>query len=209
MLKSGGIYLKKIIIALAFLVGIVGGIVYYLNSGRKIINKDIPVNSSLNIKEIEKITKDCINEIWKNNTYHIGDIIINLDEDLKGSIELWYADENRNKEDVPNIITVNVDTKANKIVSIIKQERNSKIEPELIELEQWNTDIKEVIEKAKEAFLLEGDTHFQHIYISNSYLGEEKRPVWSITCFDIIEQKGYSIDIDVYTGEQLNPKIHN
>lgn len=201
--------MKKIIIALVFLIGILGGIVYYFNSGKKIINKDIPENSSLNIKEIEKISKDCINEIWKNNTYHIGDIKISLDEDLEGSIELWYADENRNKEGVPNIITVNVDTKANKIVSIIKQERNSKIEPQLIELDQWNVDIKEAIQKAKEAFLSEGDIHFQNIYISNRYLGEEKRPVWSITCFDTIEQKGYSIDIDVYTGEQLNPKIHN
>ncbi|HOM02622.1 MAG TPA: hypothetical protein PLH43_07335 [Acetivibrio sp.] len=37
-----------------------------------------------------------------------------LDENLEGKVEIWYKDDNKDQNGVPNIITVEIDTKKNK-----------------------------------------------------------------------------------------------
>lgn len=178
-------------------------IILYIRSGGQTLNVEIPDNK-ISAKELVELAKPYVDKYWGNRSYSIGEIIMELDEKHEGKVQIWYKDENRNKNGVPNIITVEVDTKGKRIIKIQRQERNSKIEPGRININNWNIDSKGLFDIVKENFDDVKDFEdfdLMPIYISgnNGYSGGIE--TWDISFYSIKSQKEYYLKVDPYTGE--------
>lgn len=174
-------------------------VIFYFQSGGKKINANIPKNIASD-KELISLIKPYIDEYFQTSDYYIGKIGMTLDENRKGQIEVWYKDKKKDKNGIPNIITVEVDTNINKIVRIVKQERNSKIEPGEINIDKWPIDSNKAIEIAMQG--IKEDKNFKytsaHLSGTNLYLGSKE--TWDVTLYNEDSKKAVYAKIDAYSG---------
>ena len=184
------------IISIIVSVSLIFGTIYYVKSGPKIINESIPDNK-FSAKELVKISKIYVDKFWSKKNYHISKINMELDKDQRGNVEIWYEDDNENKNGVPNIITVEINTKSKKILKIATQPRDSKIATgDDLNIEKWSIDSNEAINIAKERFKSKGN--FELAYITGEKQCNTGKETWDIILWNEVV---CHIKIDVYTGE--------
>lgn len=189
------------IIIVTSLLGVMILLGIYFTGNGEIIDEDIP-SDMINAKELVIASKPYVEKYWNNRDYHIGEISMQLDSNYEGEVEIWYKDNEKNKNNVPNLITVNINTKENKIDRIISQERDTKIVPGEIDIENWNIDSTDAIDIAtKQIKKSDSNFTFDYIYINGNNNYRDGVEVWNITLFNTITGKAYITKIDVYTGE--------
>lgn len=179
-------------------------VIWFIRSGGQTLNDVIP-DDKRSAKELVELAKPYVDKYWKNRSYSVGKIRMHLDENHEGKVEIWYKDERRNKNDVPNIITVEINTKEKIITRISSQERSSKVEPEEINIGNLNIDSRELIDIAKNEFEDLEDLNYKDIYIWSSVeygsgTGEGKE-IWHLGIYNTKSQRAYILLVDVYTGE--------
>ena len=195
--------LLRIIISLLLItvsIVLVIGLVLYVKDSEQILNIKIPDNI-IGAKELVELAKPYVDKYWGNRNYLVGAIVMYLDEKHEGKVEIWYKDENRNKNGVPNIITVEIDTKEKIITRIRNKERNSKIEPGEINISSWNIDSSELFDIAKRNFEDLEDFDETLIFISGDSEYSGGIETWNISFYSIRNQKEYYLKVDPYTGE--------
>ncbi|MGA8942583.1 MAG: hypothetical protein WB502_07665, partial [Thermoactinomyces sp.] len=163
--------MKIKVLAIFFTALFIGLALFLFNlllGGRKTLNENIPDNKN-SAKELVKIAAPYVQEYWDDRKYYIGEIIMELNNNQEGKVEIWYKDDRgEGSEEVPNILTVSFDTKKNKILEIIEQPRDSKIEPGKINIEDWPIDSNEAIQIAKDTFKNDKDFNFTSAFITGS-----------------------------------------
>ena len=198
--------IKNIVISL-ILISVVGGFVYYFKSGGENISADISTVNKLSAKDLVKISNSYVDKYWGNRSYHIGKINMTLDKNLEGKVEIWYKDEKKDGNGVPNIITVEIDTKENKILHIINQERNSKIVPGDINIDKWSIDSIDAIDMAMKLFMQDNNFSFTTAWVSLTNLNKNSKEVWNISFYDEKTKKAVYFGVDAYTGEILRNEV--
>ncbi|ABN51248.1 MAG TPA: hypothetical protein DEF39_05060 [Hungateiclostridium thermocellum] len=121
-----------------------------------------------------------------------------LDEKLEGKVEIWYKDDKKDKNGVPNIITVEIDTEKNKILRIINQERNSKIVPGNINIDKWSVDSIDVIDMARKVFAQNDAFSFTTAWLSGTSTDKNGKEIWNATFYNENTKKAYYLQVDVY-----------
>lgn len=185
-------------IILVIMIGL--AIVFYLQSGGKKVDVSIPENV-VNAKELVKLAKPYVDEYFKTSDYYVGKVSMALDKNQRGQVEIWYKDKKKDKNGVPNIITVKVDTTTKKIIRIVKQERNSKIEPGIINIDNWSIDSSKAIDIALECIKKDINFDFTSAYLSGSDIYLDGKEIWDVTLFNENSKKSVYVKIDVYTGD--------
>ena len=170
------------------------------------INGDIP-SEKTNLKGLVEVTRPYIEKYWGNRTYYVGKISMALDENLEGKVEIWYKDEKKNEKGVPNIITVEYDTKERKIIRIVNQVRDSKIVPDILNVDKWNIDSNDAVNIAKNTFDKLNDFEFTVAHLSVNKLYNDGKEKWSVNLYNENNKKAYHLEIDVYTGEIYRNEI--
>lgn len=196
----------KILITIIIALIIALGITHYLRSGGMRINADIP-SEKTNLKGLVEVTRPYIEKHWGNRTYYVGKISMALDENLEGKVEIWYKDEKKNEKGVPNIITVEYDTKERKIIRIVNQVRDSKIVPDILNVDKWNIDSNDAVNIAKNTFDKLNDFEFTVAHLSVNKLYNDGKEKWSVNLYNENNKKAYHLEIDVYTGEIYRNEI--
>ena len=196
----------RIIITIIIVLIIALGITHYLRSGGMRINGDIP-SEKTNLKGLVEVTRPYIEKYWGNRTYYVGKISMALDENLEGKVEIWYKDEKKNEKGVPNIITVEYDTKERKIIRIVNQVRDSKIVPDILNVDKWNIDSNDAVNIAKNTFDKLNDFEFTVAHLSVNKLYNDGKEKWSVNLYNENNKKAYHLEIDVYTGEIYRNEI--
>lgn len=181
------------------IIAVIGLTLFYLQSGGKKINVAIPENI-VNAKEIVKFVKPYVDDYFKTSDYYAGKIFMTLNKDRRGKVEIWYKDKKKDRNGVPNIITVEVNTNIRKIVRIIKQERNSKIEPGEINIDNWTIDSSDAIDIALKR-INKDITDYTVIYLSGTDLFLDGNETWDVNLFNENTKKSAYVKIDAYTGE--------
>lgn len=196
----------RIIITIIIVLIIALGITHYLRSGGMRINADIP-SEKTNLKGLIEVTRPYIEKYWGNRTYYVGEVSMELNENFEGKVEIWYKDEKKNRKGVPNIITVEYDTKQRKIIRIVNQVRDSKIVPGILNIDKWNIDSNEAINIAKNTFDKLNDFEFTVAHLSVNKLYNDSKEKWSVNLYNENNKKAYHLEIDVYTGEIYRNEI--
>jgi len=181
--------------------------IYYFKSGGRNINADISALNKLSAKELIKLSNSYVDEYWGKRTYYVGKINMTLDENLEGKVEIWYKDDNKDKNGVPNIITVEIDTKKNKILRIINQERNSKIVPGDINIDKWSVDSINVIDIARKNFTQDNDFNFTTAWLSATSIDKNEKEIWNVSFYNENTKRAYYLEIDAYTGEIYRSEV--
>lgn len=197
---------KQVIVAILVLVVIASTIAYYFRDGGVVINADIYADK-LTAKELVNLAKPHVDKYWGQRKYYIGKISMNLDKNLEGTVEIWYKDDQEDRNGVPNIITVEIDTKEKKILRIVKQERNTKIEPGNINIENWSVDSNDTIDIARSTFADVKDFDFTLAYLSGNNLSKGGRETWDLSLFNENSKSAYYLEIDAYSGEVRKKEI--
>lgn len=192
--------LKKtnINLILLLIIFVIGSRCYFRN-GQVRINADIP-SDKITAKGLVEIAKPYVDRYWGKRNYYVGEIKMELNSSSEGKVEIWYKDERKNKAGIPNIITVEFDTKARKILRIVSQERNSKIVPGIVNIEKWSIDSCDAIEVAKNLVKEQNDFDYKFAYVSASEIFHDSKEKWSITLFSEESKEVYYLEIDAYTG---------
>ena len=181
-------------------------ITFYVKSGDLIIYEDIP-NDKISAKELVQIAKPYVDKYWGDRHYYVGEIIMSLDKELEGKVEIWYKDDKKNRKGVPNIITVEFDTKEKKIIRIAKQVRDSKIEPDVINIEKWNLDSSDILNISKEKFPELKDSNITLVHISGNKLFADTKEFWRLNIWVEESKRSYHIKVDPYTGEVFSSEV--
>lgn len=197
--------MKRIIITL-ILISIIAPIIYYFLDGGKTINANISSNT-LSAQDLICEAKPYVNSYWRNKKYFVGEIFMKLDSNLEGEVIIWYKDDIKDRNGVPNIITLDIDTKKKKIISITKQERNTKIEPGKINIENWAVDSDEAVEIAKQAFKDTEDFDFTKVFLNANNLYGDAIETWDLSFYNEKNNKAYVLKIDAYSGEIYKKKV--
>lgn len=191
----------------ALFVGMALFLLYWLFGGRKIINENIPDDKN-SAKELVKIAAPYVQEYWGDRNYYVGKITMELNNNHEGKVEIWYKDDQGEGSDgVPNILTVEIDTQKNKIVKMVKQSRDSKLEPGNIQIENWAIDSDEAMQIAKDTFKNDKDFDFTSVYINGNDLLLDGIESWDVNLFNEKNLKSYHLTIDAYTGKILSKEI--
>lgn len=162
------------------------------------INEDIPDNltSSASMAEYARniVEKDCDKE------FNVGSVYMILDSELKGEVRVTLVEKKQKK---PLLVYVDFDTKNNKLLSFKYVSWHSKLDPGLINLQNWKIDYAEAIEISK-AFYSETDGfRYDDILIEtiNSFPATDED--WSVAFRDFQSKRNYNTHIDPYTEEIL------
>jgi len=71
---------------------------------------------------------------YEKTPYHLGEIYMYLDPDLKGEVRLTYAESTENNAEVVKVV---LDTKKNEIVSAGAVGTDSKLDPGTLDYSGW------------------------------------------------------------------------
>lgn len=190
-----------IIIIIGLLIVPMISLIYYFNSGKNVsINEDIP-DKKISAKDLVELAKPYVDKYFQEKDYYIGEINMDLDKNLEGVVQIWYKEKQQNHKKVPNIVTIEIDTKNKRILSIIDQVDDSKIEPGIINIEEWSIDSSDAIELAKKIYKNYNDFDFTTVYLSGTQILENGPEKWKIGFFNQDTLKAFTIDIDPYTGK--------
>ncbi len=163
------------------------------------INKDIPVNltSCASMAEYARniVEKDCGKE------FNIGSVDMKLDSDLKGKVEVTLVEKKQKKS---LLVYVVLDTKNNKLLSFEYVRWHSKLDPGVIDIQNWEIDYTEAVEISKEFYSKTDGFRFDsaHIQTNNSFPSEDED--WEDWCMDLYDEQSvnrYYTRVDPYTGE--------
>lgn len=206
----GGIELKIKALAIFFsalFIGIALFLFNWLLGGRKIINENIPDDKN-SAKELVKIAAPYVQEYLGDRKYYVGEITMELNNNHEGKVEIWYKDDRgEGSEEVPNILTVEMDTRKNEILKVVEQPRDSKLEPGNIHIENWKIDSDEAMQIAKNAFKNDKDFNFTSAFIIGNDLLLNGVESWGVNLFNEKNLKSYHLKIDAYTGKVLRKEI--
>lgn len=192
---------KVVIISVVIiLIAIISGVAYFLEGGGEVIDKEIP-NDALTAKQLINLAKPYVDGYWENRDYQVGKISMTLDNNLEGQVEVWYSDNEKNRKGIPHIITVEIDTKENKILRIIDQEREYKSVPGVINLFNWSIDSDKAVNIAKETFKQDPEFDFTVAFLSGTDLFKDGKETWDIALYNEKNKKEYHVKIDAYTGD--------
>lgn len=198
---------KRMMIGIAFFVSLTIGILYYVQSGGKEINEPIPAHvDKMSAKDLVELANTYVEEYWGDRKYYFGKINMIVDEPYSGKVEIWYKDQAQGEE-VPNILTVEMDTKKNKIIRIQKQERNSKIEPVAIDQKKWTVDSTEATKISIESLQKEDKELDYKVSSLLLYDRDSKTPIWVISITTTENKKNYTIFLDANSGKVLSKKL--
>jgi len=84
-------------------------------------------------------------DIYEKTPYHLGEIYMYLDPDLKGEVQLTYVESTKNNAEVVKVV---LDTKKNEIVSAGSVGTDSKLDPGTLDYSSWKVDSDKAIELA-------------------------------------------------------------
>lgn len=169
------------------------------------INEDIPDNltSSASMAEYacNIVEKDCGKE------FNVGSVYMILDSELKGEVEVILVEKKQKK---PLLVYVDFDTKNNELLSFKYVSWHSKLDPGIINIQNWKIDYAEAIEISKEFYSETDGFRYDSIliYTCNSHpFEDEDWEDWSVTFRDFQSKRNYNTRIEPYTGEILNHGI--
>ncbi len=110
----------------------------------------------------------------------------------------------------PLLVYVLFDTKSNKLLSFQYVRWHSKLDPGVIDIQNWEIDYVEAIEISKEFYSETDGFRYDSILIetNNSFPFEDED--WEDWCMDLYDEQTanrYSTRIDPYTGEITSHSI--
>lgn len=168
-------------------------------------NEDLPdnLNSGKSLAEyaVNVIETDC------GKKFDIGSVYMIVDSELKGEVEVTLVEKEQKK---PMLVYVNFDTKSNKLLDFKYADWHSKLDPGIINIQNWKIDYAEAFEISKEFHSKTDGFRYDDVIIRSydSYpVADEEKEVWVVSFCDIPGEKNYNTRIDPYTGEVLNHGI--
>ncbi|MFD1407747.1 PepSY domain-containing protein [Kroppenstedtia eburnea] len=180
------------------------GFFYYLQSGREEIQQPIPSQVDLmSAKDLVKAAHPFVKEYGGNDKFDLGEVNLMMKGSSPEKAELWYRGQAKGEE-VPRIITVEMDLEKKQVLRIREQDRDSKIEPVAIDLKKWRIDSKEAIQIATDTLKKE-DEQLDYQVDTAYLIGESKPPVWIIRLS--AAKKYYSVFIDMQTGKVRSKEL--
>jgi hypothetical protein len=197
---------KRVILAVLVLIVMISSIIYYFRDGGRNINAYIDANK-LSAIELIGVAKPYVENYWGQRKYYIGKVSMDLNSNHEGLIEIWYKDDYKDKNGAPNIITVEIDTQKKKILRIIKQERNTKLDPGIINIEDWSIDSNDAVDIARNAFRDVRDFDFTLVYLSGNNFAKGGRETWDVSLINEKNNNAYYLEIDAYSGEVYKKEI--
>lgn len=188
--QNGGLLLKRV--GLAAVLGL-------MLAGCGAIDADIAADVDT-AKEILPLVEPHVKEYWGTGAFHLGSVIMKLDEEQRGEVKLKFADES--SAETPNVIEVIVNTAEHKIVGIEELGSGSDVNPGKIELAQWKVDSVEAVELAKKELEYPAEFKPDQLMILSDNKGEfHKGDVWMITMLDKKQNLAHDVVVDAMTGE--------
>jgi len=164
-------------------------------------NEELPdnLNSSASLAEYAKnvVEEHCGKE------FEIGSVDMHLDAELKGEVEVILKEK---KQKRPWLVYVNFDTKNNKLLSFKYVNWHSKLDPGIINIQNWGIDYAEAIEITKEFYSKTEGFRYDDVIIRtcNSHPSEDEDwENWAVVFRDYRNKKIYDTRIEPYTGEIL------
>ena len=169
------------------------------------VNKELPDDLTSGKSLVECARK--IVEEDSGKEFDVGEVYMILDSELKGEVQVTLVEK---KEKKPLLVDVDFDTKSNKLLSFNYVSWHSKLDPGLINFQDWEIDYTEAIEISKEFFSQAAGLRFDRIlmYTVNSHPSKDKDwEAWMVDFFDDQNKKKYYARIEPYTGEILRHSI--
>lgn len=167
---------------------------YFKNYCFKEVNKPLSRNI-VTANQIIHTLEPYVTQFYGHSNYHLGEIIMTLNTELRGDVRVTYVENNNN----PKIISVKLNTLDNVVETIHCLGSEDKVNPGKINFEEWRIDIDDAI-KVANSFIenkkIETDSYYVRAY-HNYNLDQE---YWRV---NLTQQRKY-IDIDPYTGEIIN-----
>lgn len=169
------------------------------------VNEDLPDN----LTSGKSLAEYAVNTVEEDSgkEFNVGEVYMILDPELKGEVKVTLVEKKQRK---PLLVYVDFDTKSNKLLSFNYNGWHSKLDPGIINFQDWKIDHTEAIE-ISERFFSEADG-FRYdrvlIYSCNSHpFKDEYWEDWSVSLYDDKGKKKYYTRIDPYTGEILRHSI--
>ncbi|EGK09855.1 hypothetical protein HMPREF9374_2770 [Desmospora sp. 8437] len=195
---------KNIVIISASLLLLVIGVFYYLQSGGEEIHQPIPSHVNLmSAKDLVKAANPYVKEYGGNEKFDLGKVRLMTNGSSPDKAELWYKGQAEGDE-VPRILTVEIDLEKKQIIRIREQDKDSKIEPVAIDLKKWMVDSREAMQIATDALKKENE-QLDYQVDSLVLYGESQPPMWSVRLSTT--NKYYRVYIDILTGKVLSKEL--
>ena len=159
-------------------------------------NEELPSNltSGKSIAEYARniVEEDCGKE------FYVGSIDMRLDSELKGEVEVILVEKKQKK---PLLVYVDFDTKSNKLLSFDYTSWHSKLDPGIINIQNWKIDYAEAIEISEEFYSETDGFTYDSVQINTCNSHKDKPEDWFVVLNDDQSKKRYYTRIDPYTGE--------
>lgn len=166
------------------------------------VNKELP--DDLTSGKI--LAEHAVNTVEEDSgkEFAVGSVYMILDSELKGEVEVTLVEKKQKK---PLLVYVDFDTKNNKFLSFKYNHYHSKLDPGIINYDDWEIDYAEAIEISKEFYSKTEGFRYDDVIIETCNAFPSKDEVWEdwdVVFRDKQSGKFYSTRIDPYTGEILN-----
>jgi hypothetical protein len=156
-------------------------------------NLDIPDNTSS--EKLIDIANEVVSDYWKGKNYHVGEVIMEVNRQYEGKVRIKYADESNNSS--PHVIEVIFNTSNNKLEKIKYLGNDSKVDPGIVLIDEWNFNSNEALDIALEVYGDKED-NFDSIYIKTNNV----RNYWVVLFFK--NNIRYFVEVDPYSGEVIS-----
>ena len=165
------------------------------------VNKELPDNLTSGKSLVEYAVNTVEEDSGKE--FNVGEVYMILDQELKGKVEVTLVEKKQRK---PLLVDVDFDTKSNKLLSFQYNNWHSKLDPGIINFQDWEIDYAEAVEISEKFFSQTDGFRYDRVLIKtcNSHpFKDEDWEDWSVDFFDDQNKKKYYTRIDPYTGEIL------
>ncbi|MGF7089298.1 hypothetical protein JOD24_003181 [Kroppenstedtia sanguinis] len=195
---------KIVILGISSFLLLAIGFFYYLQSWGEEINQPLPSQVDLmSAKDLVKAAHPFVKEYGGNDKFDLGEVNLMMKGSSPEKAELWYRGQAKGEE-VPRIITVEMDLEKKQVLRIREQDRDSKIEPVAIDLKKWRIDSKKAIQIATDTLKKE-DEQLNYQVDSLVLYGESNPPMWSVRLSTT--ENYYRVYIDILTGKVTSKEI--
>lgn len=169
------------------------------------VNKELP-NNLMSGKSLVEYAVNTVEED-SGKEFNVGEIYMILDSELKGEVKVTLVEK---KEKKPLLVYVDFDTKSNKLLSFHYNNWHSKLDPGIINFQDWEIDYAEAIELSEKFFSQTDGFRYDRIIMHtvDSHPSEDEDwEDWMVDFFDDQNKKKYYTRIDPCTGEILRHSI--
>lgn len=164
-------------------------------------NEDINIPENVTTaKQLVQFSKPYVERYGKDSKYHIGEVDMILDNNMRGDIFLYYKKDKEDKKGVNNLIKVSIDTNKMKIWKVERDD--FKIEKD-INFDKWLIDSNQAVAIAKKELEKRIGSFEIKVVSLNGFRGTYE--VWFVG-IGVDNSKIYYFHIDPYSGEILKVK---